>query len=493
MVTSYKEAMARVRDNCATIASTSLVSILKKKVYAEGEFAEAQATHRAVVVAGFESAHAEMKRVLEQTHARVFSRDSEEVQRAWRELLRTVDDRLEDSLRTAVKRSLQDVARALSGDKKTEVTPLFGAATILKNSHRVELKPDVQCVFDLIHDVCRELIGTVSAVPRLGPEEDADGEPLASFFDRISRDEDAALKQIVAIDNGITLIVEKTQVFLGYWEKTYKHVWETDKDSYIRRYAEARKPAVVLRGGYPKTQGSHRRGRGGKSDRQHAVSPRRLRPAQGDARHALRELVQKFTGLLNETAAGELDDLYRYFDDGAASLRDPPKGLDELADKVNMHRRFVGEKEETHAKFAPCKAKYALLEKFEVAVNPAELEAIGETPGCLDVVSERPLRGGGDARRVQGEFPRETHPYGGQTHRRRGGTRRGVRREVAEERRGRRRARRSTPRASFSPRRSPPTRRSASARRISSPGWKSSACRTRRSGNSRSWSARWNT
>ena len=31
MVTSYKEAMARVRDNCATIASTSLVSILKKR------------------------------------------------------------------------------------------------------------------------------------------------------------------------------------------------------------------------------------------------------------------------------------------------------------------------------------------------------------------------------------------------------------------------------------------------------------------------------
>ena len=89
--------------------------------------------------------------------------------------------------------------------------------------------------------------------------------------------------------------------------------------------------------------------------------------------------MQKFTGLLNETAAGELDDLYRYFDDGAASLRDPPKGLDELADKVNMHRRFVGEKEETHAKFAPCKAKYALLEKFEVAVNRGA-RAIGETP-----------------------------------------------------------------------------------------------------------------
>ena len=380
MVTSYKEAMARVRDNCATIASTSLVSILKKKVYAEGEFAEAQATHRAVVVAGFESAHAEMKRVLEQTHARVFSRDSEEVQRAWRKLLRTVDDRLEDSLRTAVKRSLQDVARALSGDKKTEVTPLFGAATILKNSHRVELKPDVQCVFDLIHDVCRELIGTVSAVPRLGPEEDADGEPLASFFDRISRDEDAALKQIVAIDNGITLIVEKTQVFLGYWEKTYKHVWETDKDSYIRRYAEARKPLSSFEADIQK----HKDLIDEVAGENQIVSMLFLRVDCGPLKATLAThcegWVQKFTGLLNETAAGELDDLYRYFDDGAASLRDPPKGLDELADKVNMHRRFVGEKEETHAKFAPCKAKYALLEKFEVAVNPAELERLEKLP-----------------------------------------------------------------------------------------------------------------
>ena len=57
-----------------------------------------------------------------------------------------------------------------------------------------------------------------------------------------SADEDTTLKQIVSIDNGITLIVEKTQTFVTFWEKTYKHVWEQDKEAYIRRYEKAKKP-----------------------------------------------------------------------------------------------------------------------------------------------------------------------------------------------------------------------------------------------------------
>jgi dynein heavy chain, axonemal len=29
--------------------------------------------------------------------------------------------------------------------------------------------------------------------------------------------------------------------FLNYWEKKYKHVWEVDKEAYIRRYEKAQK------------------------------------------------------------------------------------------------------------------------------------------------------------------------------------------------------------------------------------------------------------
>jgi dynein heavy chain len=57
---------------------------------------------------------------------------------------RKVDKRLEDSLRMTVKKSLQELSRALNGDNKTEVIPIFNVLTILKNNRRVELKPNVQ-------------------------------------------------------------------------------------------------------------------------------------------------------------------------------------------------------------------------------------------------------------------------------------------------------------------------------------------------------------
>ena len=61
-------------------------------------------------------------------------------------------------------------------------------------------------------------------------------EPAAAptFFDIISGDEDTTLRSIVQITNGVTGIVDKVQTLLVYWEKKYKHMWDQDKDAYIR-------------------------------------------------------------------------------------------------------------------------------------------------------------------------------------------------------------------------------------------------------------------
>lgn len=53
----------------------------------------------------------------------------------------------------------------------------------------------------------------------------------------ISTDEDTTLKVIVAITSGMSGVAEKVQGYLGYWEKKYKHIWEQDKEAYIRRWA----------------------------------------------------------------------------------------------------------------------------------------------------------------------------------------------------------------------------------------------------------------
>ena len=55
-----------------------------------------------------------------------------------------MDKKLEDALRTAVRRSLQEMSRALNGDKRLEVAPLFIVSLHLDDTKRIELRPTVQ-------------------------------------------------------------------------------------------------------------------------------------------------------------------------------------------------------------------------------------------------------------------------------------------------------------------------------------------------------------
>ena len=55
-----------------------------------------------------------------------------------------MDKKLEDALRTSVRRSLQEMSRALNGDKRLEVAPLFIVSLHLDDTKRIELRPTVQ-------------------------------------------------------------------------------------------------------------------------------------------------------------------------------------------------------------------------------------------------------------------------------------------------------------------------------------------------------------
>ncbi len=78
-----------------------------------------------------------------------------------------VDKKLEDALRHTVKRSLQELSRILNGDAKTEVLPVFRVTMVLEKSNRVELRPTIQHLFDMVHKVSRDLITVIQNVPRL--------------------------------------------------------------------------------------------------------------------------------------------------------------------------------------------------------------------------------------------------------------------------------------------------------------------------------------
>jgi len=73
-----------------------------------------------------------------------------------------LDNAMLGALRLAVKRSLAELSRAVNGDAKTEVVPLFYAALELERSfgasETVELRPTLQDLANMIRSVSRELL-----------------------------------------------------------------------------------------------------------------------------------------------------------------------------------------------------------------------------------------------------------------------------------------------------------------------------------------------
>jgi dynein heavy chain, axonemal len=149
---------------------------------------------------------------------------------------------------------------------------------------RLDYRPTVMSLTHTVNIVAKELISTITVVPRLRESlADAEGEgrskvelnlepqqqqqqqqqqsesstadgsaPAAtvntaavataggaspSFYSLISNDADT-LKIVVLIMNGMSASATELQKYLSYWDK-YKYVWENDKDGFIRRYAKA--------------------------------------------------------------------------------------------------------------------------------------------------------------------------------------------------------------------------------------------------------------
>merc|ERR1712190_313706 len=89
-----------------------------------------------------------------------------EIQREWKTYVEKVDKRIEEALKKAVKTSLQELCKALNGDNKTEPAPLFRIQAVL-DEIKMDFKPPMHQLKDLLQMVCRDMTMTLTVVPRL--------------------------------------------------------------------------------------------------------------------------------------------------------------------------------------------------------------------------------------------------------------------------------------------------------------------------------------
>eukprot|EP00163_Fabomonas_tropica_P002875 TRINITY_DN1232_c0_g1_i1.p1 TRINITY_DN1232_c0_g1~~TRINITY_DN1232_c0_g1_i1.p1 ORF type:complete len:4516 (+),score=1594.38 TRINITY_DN1232_c0_g1_i1:127-13674(+) len=430
IVTDFKTAAEKIDKNCKCIADTLLVSIEKKRVYSEGEFEVTQQEYREGVREKLRRYHEEIKEIMQGTYE-YFKHDTDKVLMEWMKYTEKIDKKIEESLRTTVRKSLQEISRAMNGDSKQEVQPLFKINVVLdkpqgqsSGQQRVEFRPTMNNLKDMVNHISQEMFMTLTVLPRLtevldveevedDDEENADKEkktesgedgkaqgatagaqqdsaapegegdeeekPAQKSFYEVMLHDDDILKILVTIMNGMQANIEKITAHVVIWDK-YKHIWELDKGAFIRRYAKANKPLSTFDADVTK----YRDLQNEIQNEETITNINFIRLDCAPLKSALvahcNEWQKRFTQLLNTNAANELQSLHNLFETSMQKMKEQPSHLDALGVSMGHVQKLQAELPDIEARFEPLHRQYQTLDKFEVAYKPEESEQLNLLP-----------------------------------------------------------------------------------------------------------------
>ena len=196
-----------------------------------------QHEYRALISESFEQGYKKIMSVLRAMYKN-FSEGSTEVMREWKSQIVYIDKMMEQSLKKVVKKSLQELSKAINGDAKTEPQLLFTVHIILDIS-RLTYRPSMVSLTNSVNLVAKDIIQGVSVVPRIRSQNfDAVSddvptkeEKYKSYYDVIA-DDSEILKLVVQIMNGMSSTATELQKYLLYWDK-YKGLWVTISSDHL--------------------------------------------------------------------------------------------------------------------------------------------------------------------------------------------------------------------------------------------------------------------
>ena len=164
-VDKYMQTNERIDRLCAYASKMSMVSISLKRVYTVAEFLEAQQEQIAAVRARFVDVHQEIVRNMRKIFD-VFKKDGNDVQQHWYRYVLSVDRKLEEALRSNVKRSIGEYVRAIIGDGKSVPSPVFKVNVTLDNRN-IELQPSYGHLCDVVLSLHSQMLEGLIGLDRL--------------------------------------------------------------------------------------------------------------------------------------------------------------------------------------------------------------------------------------------------------------------------------------------------------------------------------------
>lgn len=386
MVEDYKESMEAIKKCCKEIGNAALISInpsgRKHRVYSAQEFEEKQKNRFHEMSTFLEERYKEIKERLEHVYV-VFQNDSEDVQREWARLTAKVDKRVEDELRAAVRKSLYDFNKAINGDSKNEVQPIFHVEVVLSDNNKVALQPTISSLHQMVHEICQELVAVIQSVPRIVHyrQQDEQGEvqitvPQESFYDIIAKDEEIYQKPTASIIEGIGSIEGRVDELLNGWTRDYKSLWSEPKDAYMRRYERLGKPLSAYRSDIDLC----RQRSSEIMAVENSLNERFLHISHGPIKQTLyrhcEEWSNRLLNLLNTKAKAEVDEIFDYMEKNKEEISKRPEDINSLTRSVNLMEKLKEEKPNMQSRFQPVKDMYATLREYEVQLAEEEVDRV---------------------------------------------------------------------------------------------------------------------
>lgn len=383
-VTNFVESTNRIKKICKNVADTLLCNIEPKRIYTTTEFGLTQQEHISGIKDKMRTAHEDIKQILLSIYE-VFRSDSKDVQARWAIYVQKIDSMIENAVRSAVKRTLLELSKAINGEGKNrdsaaEVQPLFKVDIILDNQ-KIECNPSLQNLEETVVSLARDLIQSASVMTRMTESlklAEVIDKPVPRIYDIISNEEDI-LKVLVVIQNGMTNNATKCQAYIHNWD-TYRDIWEQNKDAYIRRFAKQKRPAQDY-----DSEINHYGEQANNIQKEETYT--NLNFIRLDCSPLKAGLVShcvvwqnKLTTLLNTNAKAELEELYSTFREKSIKLKTEPQQLEQLAELIALEAQLQTNLVTYEAQFAPMQKQYEILEKYDVAVTQREKEDLEALP-----------------------------------------------------------------------------------------------------------------
>ncbi|PWV12257.1 putative dynein heavy chain [Trypanosoma cruzi] len=396
IVDEFKYGIDYVDHHCKAIADTIAVIFEKKRVYTIEAFVEKQQKHREAVLEKLKTIHQRLVLKLYELlgYFREDYMEDAAVQTEWHRHIAKVELRVEEALRTMVKRTLQAVERALPleplddrMEEKVFKLDVVIAVTSDTKPH-IESVPSVKLLSHQVNGVCKDIIGIVKHIPRLeeslrariAEETEGDNEALkrtpfsymkstedsvalrGTYFEYMTSEQDA-IHSLRRVRESFDAVEEKvrdklSQTWQLHQSGTTDTLWTTQKqDRRIKQGWRLEDYRIHMDHVAQRREGINKQ----ETFSDVLFLQLDFTKMKESFRVQCQLVIKHYHSLLYADAREEVDRIYNHFSATVQALTKEPQTLDELGDQIKKCAAAVESLPDISAKFEPIADTFVLI------------------------------------------------------------------------------------------------------------------------------------